>query len=98
MAFARVVQFGGKSPQMGFEPGAHLQRRRIHLHEAPMGEKIADCGEDQAALLQPLAAKRKPFRPPPFLHSSVLLLAVGQPRANFSTAAALDRALTESIS
>jgi len=74
-AVARVVQFGGKSPQMGFEPGAHLQRRRVDLDIAACGEEAADGAENPPALVEPHAPRRKPVGAPPFLHYPALVVA-----------------------
>ena len=68
-AIARVVQLGGKGPQMRFETGAHLQRRGIDLDKALRRKKTAHRSEHPATLLQPPAPPGKSLRPPPILHS-----------------------------
>jgi hypothetical protein len=55
-AIARIVQLGAKGPEVRFEAGAYLQRRRIDLGEALIGEEAAHRGEDAATGEQVAAA------------------------------------------
>src|SRR5262249_23629561 len=72
---ARVVKQGCEGPQMRFEPGAHLQGRRVDLDITACRKEGADRTEDPPALVEPGAPCRKAVGPPPFLHRPALALA-----------------------
>ena len=65
VSVARIVEHGRKGLQMRFETGTELQRRRLHLDKAFIGEELAGRRKDAAARSEVVAAGRQPIGPPP---------------------------------